>query len=81
MFLHIKREFSSKKHAKQTKIRGYRGKIKSFRGPYLAHGPYVVHHCYKVMKLETKKKRKVISIANNFSLICFMSKYLLVFAQ
>ena len=31
------------------KILGFAGQIKSFRGPHLARGPYVVHACSRVL--------------------------------
>ncbi len=36
-----------KETSKTNKIRGFKGNIKSFRGPHLARWPYVVHACFK----------------------------------
>jgi len=48
MFQHIQRVFLTKKETKKTW--GIAGQIKSFCGPHLARGPYVVHPWFKVTK-------------------------------
>ncbi len=48
-FIHSKGVFI-KKRSKTNKIKGFRGQIKSFRGPHFALGPYVVHHWSRVSK-------------------------------
>jgi len=39
-----------KERSKINKIWGFTGQIKSFRGPHLSRGPYVVHAWYREMK-------------------------------
>jgi len=58
MFEHIQRVFSIKERSKINKIWGFAGQIKSFCGPHLARGPYVVHACESSLTVQIRKLEK-----------------------
>jgi len=57
----------TKERSKINKICGFEGQIKSFCGPHLARGPYVVHACIISYFLRLEKSCKTLIFIEPFS--------------